>query len=41
MTDYIAIMASPDFSNGFAFVVPAPVKEKAIRYAWVALPVMT
>ena len=26
-----AIMASPDFSNGFAFVVPAPVKEKSVR----------
>ncbi len=26
-----AIMASSDFSDGFAFIVPAPVKEKAIR----------
>ena len=26
-----AIMASSDFSGGFAFVVPAPVKEKSVR----------
>ena len=26
-----AIMASPDFSDGFAFVVPTPTREKAVR----------